>query len=192
MTWGIMKKLLVAALLFVACGAPTVVPKVEVTGTVGGETLKPLEAALGEAVSGRGRIDTLLLVVTEATGACENVKADKTAHSTTTLALTLKNDRGDTLKPGSYPIIAGFPSGSSGNYAKGTISKRDAACADAYAGDAGTFTEGTVTLSTWTEAGSATGEFDLTVGSDHLTGKFAANTCAGVTEANVATADVCN
>lgn len=187
-----MKKLIVSGLLFVACGAAPVQPKAEVTGTVGGEALKPLEGVLGEAVSGRGRVDTLLLVVTEATGACAQVKADTTSASTTTIELTLKNDRGDTLKAGTYPVVAGFPSGSSGNYAKGTLSKYNAACANAYAADAGTITSGTVTLTTWTEATSATGSFDLTVGADHLTGNFAANTCAGVTEANVSTADVCH
>ena len=96
------------------------------------------------------------------------------------------------MKPGTYPIIAGPPNGSGGNYAQGTISKRDAACAETYAGDAGTITAGTMTLTTWNENTNATGSFDLTVGAEHLTGTFAANVCPGVTEANVAAADVCH
>lgn len=187
-----MKMLLVGSLLLAACGSSPVEPKAEVTGSVGGRTLKPLETTLGEAVSARGRIDTLLLVVTEATGACGHVKADTTSASTTTIALTLMNDRGDTLKAGTYPIIAGFPDGSSGNYAKGTLSAYDDACVDAFAGGTGTLSAGTVTLSTYEENTSATGTFELTAGSEHLTGSFAANACAGVTEATVATADACH
>ena len=178
-------------MLWIACGPAKVSPRVEVTGSVGGATLKQTEVLLGEVVSQRGRIETLVVSISEASGACELAKSNTATKDTVTLSFTLQNDKGDTLHPGTYPVIAGRPTGTAGNYTKALISKLDAACVDAYAGDKGIATGGTVTLSTWSEGASATGTFDLTVGAETLTGSFAANACAGFTQAMLDTAETC-
>jgi hypothetical protein len=175
----------------VACGATPVAPKAEVTGEVGGATLKQPEVLVGEVTSDRGRIDALFISITETTGACEAAKSNRLGKGTVTIALTLMNDKGDTLKPGTYPIITGRPSGSSGNYATGAIAKFDVACVNAYAGSKGVITSGSVTLDTYGEKVSATGKFELAVGAEKLTGSFAGNSCAGFTQAMLDAADTC-
>lgn len=186
-----LRALIVIVFSSCATGPVTVTPAASVTGNVGGEALGTVEAFLAEVVSDRGRVDLLVIGLSTAAGACERAKHDQSSKGSTNFLLTLENDRGDTLNPGVYPIITGHPTGSSGNFSRGRISKLDAACVDAFSGDAGIATAGKITLDAYSEGGSVSGSFELTVGADTLEGTFAANTCAGVSQANVETADSC-
>jgi hypothetical protein len=136
-------------------------------------------------------VKKIYVVLSEADGMCDAIKANKSFKTKASVWMTLQNGKGDSLKAGSYGVnTEEFPNVQV-NYSKGRVSRTDATCAETIAAANTAFSAGTIELSDYSEGTSVTGTFNVTAGGASLSGSFAANACAGVTQAMLDAADTC-
>lgn len=182
----------VCGVLAAGCGGGgPVTAKAEVTGNIGGVPLASPNTIMFELTGGNGRVGTIYVLITEVDGSCEALKANQGFKSKGSVVLWLKNGKGDTLNPGTFGVIPDEFPNTQQNYSQGFVSRTDAACAETIESSARPFSAGSVSLSDYAPGTSATGTFSVTVGAQTISGSFAANACAGVTQAMLDAADTC-
>lgn len=151
------------------------------TGTVKGVSMNAAEAifaVLSDAGPGQG----MFILVSDKTGLCERMKANKPPKDATLLAMLLgvidAAGHGQALVKGTYNVKPVSP-GVSGNVAISQFSKLDSTCNSTLGDTPPTGTSGTVSLSNFEakDGGSASGNFDMNFDSDHVTGTFSASYC---------------
>lgn len=166
--------------------APAATINGQIGGTIAG-TLKPIMFELSE----NGRVRTIVVVVTEADNACDAIKTNKGFKSAASIWMKLKNGKGDTLKSGSYGVNTDQFPNVQVNYSQGNISRTNGTCTETLTPTDAAFGGGSVELTEYDEGTSVKGTFNITAGGQTLTGSFAANACAGVTQQMLDDADTC-
>jgi hypothetical protein len=148
-----------------------------ITGTVNGKSFVPVDAYIyDESYDFPGAVVRAVKMTSYANG-CTVQKADD-AHVANSTYLKLyfgkKNSTTmPTVTPGTYAIGMSMPDANGDVVIGGAQLKSfDGTCLPTVS----TATAGTLTLTTYTMSG-ATGSFDLTFGSDRLTGSFGASAC---------------
>jgi hypothetical protein len=140
------------------------------TGTVGGASLDVQDAFLANGVT----TGTVVGVVSFADACATLYTSKRVPKGSSALSFQLvsyaSGSAGPVTAPGTFTLIGGHPGADAFGAEWSFV---DASCADTTVSATG----GTVTV-TAASGSQLTGTFDLTFGSDHLTGKFRALDCA--------------
>jgi len=161
---------LIAVAASLGCGSSN-----SVNGTIQGQTLSAQDALLltNNTTVGGTTVYGLGVSIMNISNACSTAQADISSNKDPANAASLTIGIGSTS-----PIAAGTfnITSASSPAADAIFVKTDSSCHSTIDGGAAQATSGTVTLSS-VSASSASGTFDLTFGSDHVTGSFSASSC---------------
>jgi hypothetical protein len=168
-----MNKIVVVAgvLACVSCGGNSF------TGTVAGHSFVPAEAVFYSA-TGNGSVATIV-VVSSTKGLCDDL-ASRTMRKNATYLELLMLGPGTADATGTYTVTDTL-TGNSNSTRVGfvTLEAVDATCRSALTFDAGVAKAGTISVGR-VDTNAANGSFDVTFGTDHATGSFAAVSCPAV------------
>ncbi|MGD0528252.1 MAG: hypothetical protein ABSE49_24165 [Polyangiaceae bacterium] len=142
----------------------------QVNGTVDGVTMTVVDqVGVSGTVTTNGSTGSYAgAVITNIAGTCSVVQSHANPPNAQALSLVVYGS-GTTVGPGTYTVGSTAVSG-----AQVTFAAQDAMCTSTASADA---TGGTVTLSV-VNGTSIEGSFDVTFGSDHVSGTFDAPVCA--------------
>jgi hypothetical protein len=151
-------------------------------GTVSGSSLAVADTIFYASKDAAGKTTSLVALMADKGGVCGTLKANREPKSSTFMMLQAFRlaDDNTILAPdvGEYTVLSGSPT-KGGNYAWATFFHYDANCTNTLTENARTGKSGVVKLTTVNLAtnGSAAGSFDITFGSDHVTGSISASYC---------------
>jgi hypothetical protein len=141
-----------------------------VTGTIQGAAVPASDTVGLSSVASGGSEAAVGAIITNIAGACGVLQSHGNPPSATALIVAV-TAMGGSVATGTYGVVSqGF--GASASYAT-----EDTSCNTSFSENA---SSGSVTLTT-VSASTVAGTFDLTFGSDHLTGSFSAPICSYTT-----------
>jgi hypothetical protein len=151
------------------------------TGTVSGKSLSVADAIFVEQAStGTPASDLALIVLSSTANACDDVTNNKQHKGLTILGLTLvaadPNSSTVAITTGTYEAST---SNQTTKAAGGLFEATDTSCQPTVTAQV---SGGTVTLTTFSKS-LAEGDFNLTIGTDSVSGHFSAHQCAGLAAA---------
>ena len=161
-----------------------------VNGTVKGAGLTPAEAVFVTVggMPGMGSNPMLVAFMSDQAGLCDKLKANQSFKGATAYQFMLHvlNTTGELapLKLERYTITT-TPATATGNVAQASFNKLDSTCASTVAGPVPA-TAGSIELTSFSvnmasggasATGAASADFDLTFGTDRVTGSFSARYC---------------
>lgn len=155
-----------------------------VSGTVSGIGLTVSDTIFYPAKDTAGKTTSLSVLLADKGNLCSTLKANRRPRSSTGMLITffrlatdftvLAPDIGDyTVVPGGTKVATG------GNYAVASFLHVDANCSNTLSDEAAAGKSGLVKLTSVNSAvnGSASGSFDITFGTDRVTGGFSGAYC---------------
>jgi hypothetical protein len=165
-----------AALALAAC-SPN-----QFNGTVAGNPLVVVDAALFTQKDSAGAVQAAVVWLSDKPNLCASLKANREVKSQTSLVLQLYafNDQAQLLSPGpaDFTVVNQNPT-NGGNFAGAVFARTDSTCTTTIADSTGKASSGLVKASTLalTASSRAVGTFDLTFGTDRVNGVFDAAFC---------------
>ena len=168
-----MKTQLFVAVLGLLAGCGVQMPVNEVRGTVRGVALTPADSVF--AVTALNGTPVLYLHMSNQPDACQRLKDSIRAKGSTRLTANLLAQGGGTLTTGAYNLAA---QSDGRRVISAAFDQLDQTCNSAIGGPAEA-ASGTFNLMSFEakEGGIATGTFDLSFGSDRISGGFRATYC---------------
>jgi len=169
------RKFALAASFAVVVGAAACssAPSTSVNGTVAGSTLAAQDAIFAD-MTGASTTGTVL-GITSARAFCDDVTKNQLPKNAVGLSIQLVSNGGVVTAPGTFNLL-GTSSGTA--FFGAAWDALDATCNSTTTHA----TAGTVTV-TSISASQLTGTFDITFGSDHVSGSFDASSCAALSQA---------
>lgn len=171
------KVLLGASMLAVLAGCPGTF-----NGTVGGIGLAPADTIVYPEKDTNSKTVGLFVMMADKGGLCNTLKANRMPKSATGMMLTLFNvsEKLELLAPdvGEYTVVQGAQS-KAGRYAWASFNRTDANCTDTLSSSTGSGKSGLVKITALNAStnGNGSGSFDITFGTDHVTGTFSGSYC---------------
>lgn len=155
-----------------------------VSGTVSGIGLTVSDTIFYPVKDNAGKTTNLIILLADKGNLCSMLKANRQPKSATGLQIVFYRWGTDNtvLAPdtGDYTVVPGGTSVSNGgNYAMASFMHFDANCSNTLSADAAAGKSGLVKLTSVNSAvnGSASGSFDITFGTDRVTGGFSGAYC---------------